>query len=175
MFEKGSYVIYRSEGVCLISDIRDEKFASVGKADKYYILTPINDRRSTVFIPADNERLLGLMRKLMSADEINKMVEELRDERIEWQSDSRARNNLFRDILSRGDRRELVVLANTVGAKAEELTESGKRVCIADINTLRRAERLLFEEFSATTDISSAEQIMPLLRGELTLKPRAEK
>lgn len=111
----------------------------------------------------------------MSADEINKMVEELRDERIEWQSDSRARNNLFRDILSRGDRRELVVLANTVGAKAEELTESGKRVCIADINMLRRAERLLFEEFSATTDISSAEQIMPLLRGELTLKPRAEK
>lgn len=175
MFEKGSYVIYRSEGVCLISDIRDESFASVGRADKYYILTPINDSRSTVFVPADNERLVGFMRKLMSAAEINKLVEELRDERIEWQSDSRARNNSFRDILSRGDRRELIVLANTVGEKTEELAKSGKRVCTADLNTLRRAERQLLEEFSATTDLSSTEQIMSLLRGELTLEPRAEK
>ena len=83
MFEIGGYVIYRSEGVCVISDIRYENFGGSSKGEKYYILNPLNDRKSTVFVPVENDKLVGMMRKLLSASDIEEMVTELREERMD--------------------------------------------------------------------------------------------
>lgn len=172
MFEVGSYVIYRSEGVCVISDIRSESFGMIGKEEQYYILTPVNDGKSTVFVPLANEKLVGFMRRLMSAEEINAMLGELRDERMEWITDSRARNNAFKEILLRGDRRELIVLVNTVSEKLDQIADSGRKAGSTDLNALHKAERMLYEEFSATTDVASMDKIIPLLRGQISLSPR---
>ena len=170
MFEIGSRVVYRAEGVCVISDIRSESFGSIGKSEKYYILTPIGDKKSTVFVPINNECLVGYMRELMSAEKIEQMLCELRDERMEWIVDSRARNAVFREILSLGDRRDLVVLVNTVWEKIEEQRLAGKKPGSTDLGALAKAERLLYEEFAATTDIGSQENVMGVLRGEIRLR-----
>ena len=129
MFEIGSYVIYRAEGVCVISDIRKENFGSLGNENEYYILTPVSNKSSTVFVPVSNEKLVSLIRPLMSAIEIERMLDEIRNDRIEWINDSRARNTAFKEILSSGDRRELCVLAITVFEKAEQITKNNKKVC----------------------------------------------
>ncbi|MBQ9112540.1 MAG: CarD family transcriptional regulator [Clostridia bacterium] len=169
MFKVGSYVSYRSEGVCVISDIRDESFGMIGKQEQYYILTPVGDSKSTVFVPLANERLVSYMRPLMSAREISEMLAEVRDCRMEWLPDSRARNAVFREILSLGDRRELVILVNTVSEKIEAVIAAGRKPGTTDLGALRRAEKMLYDEFSATTDISSADKIVPLLRGEIVI------
>ena len=36
MFKVGTYVSYRSEGVCVISDIRMEAFNALGKNEEFY-------------------------------------------------------------------------------------------------------------------------------------------
>ncbi|MBE6546378.1 MAG: hypothetical protein E7668_02910 [Ruminococcaceae bacterium] len=169
MFEIGSYVIYRAEGVCKISDIRNESFGAVGGESRYYILSPLNDEKSTVFVPTDNNALLGMMRPLMSAEEICRLVMELKNERMEWIPESRARNTKFKEVLSLGDRRELIVLVNTVHEHMEEAVKCGKKPTGTDENAIRRAIRLLYEEFAATTDLKTEEDIIPLLRGELCL------
>ncbi len=169
MFEIGSYVVYRAEGVCKVSDIRNESFGAIGKEEQYYILTPIYDGRSTVFVPLANEKLVGFMRELLSAEEICAMVEEIRGERLEWAADSRARNAAYREILSLGDRRQLCVLANTVTEKLEQAAAQGRKAGTTDIGALQKAIRMLYEEFLATTDISSPEEILPVLRGERKL------
>ena len=174
MFEIGSFVIYRSEGVCVVTDIRIENFGTIGKEEQYYILTPINDGKSTVFVPLANERLVSFMRPLMSADEINAMADGLRDERMEWLPDSRGRNNAFRDVLSRGDRRELCVLVNTVNERLEQIAVQGKKAGSTELSALSKAEKMLYEEFRVTTDISSIEQISLLLKGEILLGVRRE-
>ena len=170
MYEIGSYVIYRAEGVCKISDIRTESFGAIGGQEKYYILSPVNDEKSTVFVPLGNDVLLGMMRPLMSAEEICQLAEELRDRRLEWIPESRARNTMFRELLAVGDRRELIVLVNTVVEHMEATVAAGKKPGSTDENALRRARRLLYEEFSATTDIGGEEDVVPLLRGELTVR-----
>lgn len=169
MFEIGSYVSYRAEGVCVICDIREERFGALGDAAKYYILSPVGDEKSTVFVPMENEELLSLMRPLLSAEQIFQMVEELRDERLAWIEESRLRNLKFREILSLGDRKQLIVLVNTVAEHNEMIIKLGKKVGSTDENALYRAKTMLFEEFSMTTDLRSAEEILPLLRGERTL------
>ena len=169
MFEIGSYVIYRAEGVCIIADIRNESFGTIGKQERYYILSPIHDPKSTVFVPVDNQRLVGYMRRLMSAAEITDMINELKDVRMEWAPDSRARSAAFREVLLLGDRRELVVLVNTVSEKLEEIVAGGKKAGSTDTNALKKAEKMLFEEFSATTDISSSDEVVAVLRGKRIL------
>ena len=172
MFEIGSYVIYRAEGVCIVRDIRNESFGTIGKPEEYYILEPLSDRGSTVFVPVNNPKLVGYMRALMSAEEITAMLSELREERMEWITDSRARNDAFKKILALGDRRELVVLVNTVSERLERQSAEGKRAGTTDTNALHRAQKLLYEEFSATSDLASVAQVLPLLRGEITLLPK---
>ena len=166
MFEIGSFVVYRAEGVCRISDIRVESFGALGGEESYYILTPKNDEKSTVYVPVANDRLVAMMRPLLSADEIRSTVSELRELRVDWVEESRARNTRFREILSVGDRRELIVLANTIVERAD-LASRGevKKLTGSDENTLRRIVRMLFEEFSMTCDLTE-DQILPLLAGD---------
>ncbi|MBE6576929.1 MAG: hypothetical protein E7653_02170 [Ruminococcaceae bacterium] len=173
MFEIGSRVVYRAEGVCVVSDIRNENFGTIGKEEQYYILTPINDGRSTVFVPLANELLVGYMRELMSAEEINAMVDEIREERLEWPTDNRARNNVFKETLALGERRQLCVLVNTVTEKLEKAAALGKKAGTTDLGVLHKALTMLYEEFSATTDIDTPEKILPLLRGEIKLGEKA--
>lgn len=172
MFEKGSYVIYRSEGVCVISDVRSESFGAIGGAETYYVLSPIREPRSTVFVPVENERLVAFMRPLMNAAQITAMVNEEHGERLEWLADSRARGNIFKEILARGDRRELVRLVNTLSEKHEEARNRGAKCCASELGLLERAKKMLFDEFSATTDLNSVDEIMPVLRGERVLSDR---
>ena len=173
MFEIGSYVSYRAEGVCVISDVREERFGTLGNVTKYYILSPIGDEKSTVFVPMDNEVLVAMMRPLLSASEILALVESLREERMEWIEESRLRNLRFREIFANGDRQQMIVLLNTVAEHSEMIRAMGKKVGSTDENAQYRAQTMLFEEFSVTTDLSSPDDVLPLLRGERTLHDKA--
>lgn len=164
--------MYRSEGVCRISDIRQETFGNVGNGATYYILTPLNDAKTTLFVPIENEQLVGYMRPLLSAQEIVSLAAELREERMEWIAENRVRNVRFREILSLGDRKELIVLIHTIREHAKQAVANGKRFAAGDEQAFRRATRLLLEEFSATTDLSTAEELLSVLMGDRIPKPR---
>ncbi len=169
MFEVGSYVTYRSEGVCIVSDIRFESFGSVGTSEQYYILTPVSDAKSLVFVPVNNPVLTGYMKPLLNADEANGLVSRLKDKRLEWCADARARTAEFKEILSSGDRERLVLLLNTLKERFEKLTAAGKKISSAELGIYSRGEKLLYEQLAAATDIASQSQVTPFLKGEILL------
>lgn len=166
MFKIGEYVSYRAEGVCVISDIRTESFNALGKCEDYYILSPIKDMNSVLYVSVNNELLTSKMQRLLSAEEICELADSLRNERLEWISESRARTNGFREILATGDRRLLIVLVNTLTERIEApQAGNGKKPTAGDENALKRAKRMLLDEFSATTDLKSEEELMLVLCG----------
>ncbi len=169
MFEIGSCVVYRSEGVCQIIDIRTEPFGGRGPGERYYILSPKSDPKSTLFVPVENETLTAQMRPLLSAEEIDDLCEELRSGRMEWIPESRARNHAFREILSAGDRRELIVLVHTLWEQMEAQAKEGKKATATDQNAYRRARKLLYDEFCTTAALESEDDVLSLIRGEKTL------
>ena len=69
-FCKGEYVNYRTSGVCLIEDIAVPEFASGGEKGEYYILRPVKDKSTTLFVPIKSEALLSGMRHLLAKEEI---------------------------------------------------------------------------------------------------------
>ncbi|MBQ2384996.1 MAG: CarD family transcriptional regulator [Clostridia bacterium] len=139
MFAVGDYVSYRSEGVCVVSDIRTEEFNALGKSEEYYILAPLKDMNSVLYVPVNNEVLVAKMQPLLSADEICALADELRGELMDWIDDSRARNAALREILAGGNRRELIVLVNTILDRIARSAEIGRKITAGDENTLKRA------------------------------------
>ena len=172
MFKIGTYVSYRSEGVCVISDIRTEAFNALGKSEQFYILAPIKDISSILYVPVNNETLTSKMRPLLSAEELCDLADELRDERSDlWSTDSRARNAMLREILASGDRRQIIVLINTITDMMKNPSTTEKRLTAGDQNILKRAKKMLVAEFSVTTDINSEDDLMRVLCGESRCAP----
>lgn len=172
MLKKGGYVVYRSEGVCVISDIKEETFGTVGEKEEYYILTPVKDLKSTIYVPVKNSTLRSYMRELMNAEEITEMCKAVKGERLKLPNDSRGRNNIYREIFSIGDRRELMILVNTLAEDLNSLQVLGRKVAITDENAIKRAKKLLFDEFSISTDISSEDDVVALLKGEISVSDK---
>lgn len=173
MFTVGTYVSYRSEGVCVITDIRKESFNALGKSEDYYILAPLKDINSVLYVPVNNEALTSKMQSLLPADEICALADELRTERMAWIDDSRTRNGALRALLVAGDRRELIILVNTIIDRIEHAPEIGRRVTAGDESTLKRAIKMLVDEFSATTDIAGEDELLGVLKGEHRCRPKS--
>lgn len=164
-YRVGDRVIYRAEGICDVVDVRRERFIGQTDESEYYILSPQNDPNSTVYVPVDNEALTALMRPLLSREEILSLCDELREHRMEWIVDSRGRNAAFREVLSIGDRREVIVLVNTVREHIAENEKRGKKPGSTDTGALRRGSKLLRDEFSPAIPMESDEVLYAVLDG----------
>ena len=165
MFKVGAYVSYRAEGVCVISDIRNEAFNSLGKKEEFYILSPIRDMNSVLYVPVNNELLTSKMRPLLTPDGIRELADELRDQRMEWINESRSRNSALREILATGDRYTLVLLVYTIQDRIDRSAEIGRKITAGDEAILKRAKRMLIDEFSFTSDIKNEKALDELLWG----------
>ena len=158
MFEIGAFVVYGSGGIFRIDDIRNENFG--GAIRKYYVMKSVGDTAATtIFVPTDNEMLVSRMKPMISQKEIEALISDMPLEPIEWQNDTKVRSECFRKIIEGGDRRELLRLMRTVYVKKQELAASGKRVYAADENAMKRAERIIFDEFSAVLGVADDEII----------------
>ncbi len=156
MFEIGAFVLYGSQGVCRVSDIRSEDFS--GEAKQYYILTPADDAKMVIYVPTDAAALTGQMRPLLSPDELRQLiVEGSRADALEWITDPRSRNEAFKNILSGGDRRLLLRMLRTLHEQRTKQEASGKKLYAADEQAYERAQKLLRGEIAISMNIGPAE------------------
>ncbi len=165
MFKKGMSVIYGSNGVYVIEDIRTEEF--LGEKREYYVLSqPERRGNDKVFIPLDNEKLTSQIKPILSREEIYELIGKIPKEPMPWINESRARNEHFKNIFARADRVELMHLAKTIYLRKEEMTFQGKKIFLADENALARAEKVIFDEFSLVLDIAR-EDVIPFIMEQI--------
>lgn len=156
MFEMGSYVVYGSQGVCRVEDIRREDFS--GTAKDYYILTPTDDTKMVIYVPTDAPSLTEKMRPLLSGDELQSLIRDGgREDMLEWINDPRQRNEYFKSILASGDRRLLFRLLRTIYDRREQQRACGRKLYAADELIAQQAEKLLHGEISTVLQIAPDE------------------
>jgi CarD family transcriptional regulator len=167
MFEIGSYVSYRADGVCKIADIRKESFGVLAEPALYYVLHPIHDEKSIFFVPVDNGMLVAKMRQLLSADEITALIKRVSERPLEWIPETKPRANFFKRILSEGEREELIYLVRLLKIHTETMQSQGKKVYATDDAAAKRAAQLLFAEFSMVLPIESPNDIPAFIESVL--------
>ena len=157
MYKIGDNVVYGSNGVMTVVDVRDESFGDAVR--KYYVLHPYGSgSESLVFVPVDNEKLLAIMSPLLSREEyisIFRSVRSLPD--CEWGKDGRSRTEIFKSILDSCDRAKIISMIRTIYKMGEKRALEGKKNFVSDENALRKAERILTVEISLVFGIDESE------------------
>ena len=155
MFSVGDTVVYGTQGVCRIKEISMQKFGKT-KAE-YYILVPVSDERSVVYVPTANEKLVSKMRELISRDELDLLIEDVAEDELEWISDDNGRKAYCDEVMKSGTRKELMQLVGMLYTRREYLKNERKHFHNVDAQYLKAAEKLLHDEFAYVLGISAEE------------------
>ena len=154
MFCVGQTVLYGSNGVCMVDDVTEKR---IGKTKmQYYVLKPLCNNTSTLFVPTANQQLVSKMRRILTEDEAEAILRDL-PPCGDWNDNKQERSEQFRAIITEGSCVELIRLIRLVRTHGQEQLAGGKRLHITDERFLKEAEKMICEEFSLVLHISRDE------------------
>lgn len=157
MHQVGENIVYGSVGVMTVLDRRDEVI--LGEKKEYFLLSEYGrDGSSVTYVPCDNERLVSLMRSVLTKEEIADAIARagLMDD-MEWKPDNRSRTDLFKTVLESGDRAAILVMIRSIHRAGLRRAAIGKKNFLTDENFMKRAEKLIASEFALSMGVTVAE------------------
>ncbi len=158
MYKINDTVIYGTDGICTVTDIAEREVC--GKTDVYYILKPLHRNGATIMVPSSNPVLVSRLRKLLTPDEVKKLVSGISSQQgAAWIDNEKQRKQTYRDVILHGDRCEMISFIKTIYDHSEHMKRLGKKVHACDERFLEEAQRILHEEFSVVLGISREEVI----------------
>lgn len=166
MYEIGDTVVYGTQGVCRIEGVQTRKVQ--GEYVDYLVLRPVYEKDSTIFVPKNNEKLVGKMRNILSAEEIYEIIAELPDKDPVWIDDDNARKMHYQQIIDEGDRAKIMLIIKTIYDHKLKQEEKGRHLHQADEYILSQAEKLLHNEFALVLDIKP-EDVVPFVTKQMNV------
>lgn len=155
MFRMGDVVLYGIQGICKISGIEVKQ---IGKtALDYYVLNPVFNESTALFVPVDNEKLTTKMQNILGVKEVKQLIEKAQQISVLEICDEATKRERYREILSSGNREELISLIKTIRLEREKRSKLNKKLNMSDEQTLYKAERLLFNEIAYVLEIEPQE------------------
>ena len=76
-------------------------------------------------------------------------------EKPNWIENEQERKAKYKEIIAKGDRRELIRLIKSVYLHGQKLKLTGKKLHVVDERFLKEAERLLYDEFAHVLKIET--------------------
>ena len=164
VYQSGECVVYGVHGVCRV--IGKEKQLVNRKRTEYLVLEPIGHGESRFYLPVANETAMGKLRPVLTREALCALLdsEEIREDN--WIADENLRKQYYRELITSGDRRELMRMVHTLYGYRVAQQTAGKKFHLCDDNFLRDAEKLLASEISLVLD-KSQEDARQYLREQL--------
>lgn len=156
-FTVNDLVSYRTSGVCRIAEIKNCDFG--GKQREYYILNPIHDEKSVIFVPVDSP-LSDKMKSVLTKDEANEIIaSSIPEKPFDWIENDRERTAKIKEIASSGDRERITLMIKTLRLRRKALSACGKKLRVTDEAALVSAEKVLYDEFAYALGIERGDVI----------------
>lgn len=166
MFNKGDTVLYGSSGVCRVEGTKQQELYDT--MIEYLVLKPVYDENSTVFVPVRNKELMSKIIPILSEKQVYEFIDNIPNEETIWIEDDKQRKQLYQDIISRFDRKQLVQIIKTLYLHKISQQEKGRKLHQCDEQILRQAEKLLYSEFAVALNIP-VDEILPLITKQIEL------
>jgi len=161
MFRVNDVIIYGAHGVCRIADMEEKTVGGVKR--NYYVLKPVNDDGSTIFVPTDNELVLKKMRRLLTKEEVIDLIDSMTDEDGPWIKNDNDRKEHYRKVLSGGDHAALLRTIRGIYSHRREREAEGKRLHMIDERFFKDAEQILYNEFQYVLNLNSKEELLAFI------------
>ena len=151
MYNKGDYVLKIPEGICKIADIGYFDISGMNTDKQYYILVPIKDDTSKVYIPVENagEKL----RSIISKDDAMQFIKSIPDINTKDIANEKMREQEYKSAILSGDHEKLVSIIKLIYARKCERINQGKKVTAIDDRYFKQAEDILFSELSFVLNV----------------------
>ncbi len=146
MFQKGEYVIYGSNGICLIQDITTLNIPGIDQNRKYYLLKPVYSSGSTVYTPVDTAD--ASLRPALSKEEADSLIQSIPDIPLITLPDEKALENTYKKYMRSNNCKAWVQLIKTIYLRKENRLMKGYKVTALDNRYFNLAESSLYGELS---------------------------
>lgn len=98
MFSINDTIIYGNYGICTIIGKQNMTVDSV--TGSYYVLKPVFEDSSTLYLPVGNEKTEEKMRRILSAEEIYAIIKEIPDEETIWIDNEKEQKSVTKTFCS---------------------------------------------------------------------------
>lgn len=160
MFDIGESLIYGASGICQLEDILERDINQ--ETRRCYVLRPVYEAGSTLYVPVGSEKLEAKMRPLLCREEVYALIDEMPQEDADWIENENQRRESYTQALASGDRTQLVQLIKTVFARQQELRAAGRKLRMSDERFMKDAERALYDEFAYVLGMAR-EEVFPFI------------
>ncbi|MDL2212237.1 CarD family transcriptional regulator [Erysipelotrichaceae bacterium OttesenSCG-928-M19] len=164
MYKIDQIINYGSKGICQITDIVTKQINDNNQT--YYVLKPIYDASSTIYVPQDNKDLTAKLCQIISKEEIFDVLDNMGTEFDLWSDNKNEREAMYRDILESGNQLEILKLIKTIYEKRVEKELDNKKLHLFDENIFKEAERRLYNEFGYVLNIEP-ENVLSFIKNYL--------
>ncbi len=165
VYSVGEYISCQGIGICQISDISEMDFGDYNPR-KYYKLRPVYDVHSTSYLPVDSPEVSNKLRKLITKDEIDTVIDDAERVSMDWIENGKQRAERFNAILSDGDRVKALWLVKTLSMHKAEVESQNRKFYASDARILAAAEKLVCEEFAFVLGCDKNE-VIPYIKAHL--------
>lgn len=155
MYQIGEYIVYGTNGVCLVTDVGPSPF---DKKDTrtYYVLKPISGPvASVIYTPVDNDRIP--MRPLMTAQEGQQLLSHICTIEGLAIPNEKLRREAYRAAIITGAPESYVAVIKTIGNRRASFAGTQRRLPEFEIEYDSIARRHLYTELSLVLERSLAE------------------
>ena len=156
MLNINDHIIYGSNGVCKVVDIKTMK---LGKLDEntYFIIKQIHDAASTFYLPVDYDPATINLRPVHTKSEIISLIDAMPDCGIVWIDNERERGKTFLARIESNDCFEMIKIIKSI--YIEKTKEKHKRVNQYDYKIMNLGEKKLYDEMAFVLEIDCAEVV----------------
>lgn len=155
MFEKGELIMCGGHGVCRVVNVTGNPIDRSDKIRKYYVLDPVFEKASTIYMPVDNEKVV--MRRILTKEEAEELAGQISEIDIVWIQEEKSREQMYKEAIRTYDCRSLVQIIKTLYLRKQSRLKEGKKVLSSDEQYMRKAEELLYSEMSLALSIPKGE------------------
>ena len=156
-YQKGEYIRYACNGVCLVDDVRLDRLTKKEPPKEFYILKPVSNPASTLFVPTGNATLVAKMSRLPDREELDALILATREEPLDWIDDRKIRLASFQTIVKECDLGQLISLVSCIYHRREDLIAAGKKLGASEETLLQRAEALIENEVAFVLKVEQSE------------------
>lgn len=160
MFDIGEYVVYGNKGVCEVKKIGPVDIPGMSSERKYYTLSQVYTKGSTIFVPVDKED--SGLRYVLSKEEVNELISEIPNIKPVWIQNDKEREQIFTESIRKADTKRLVEMIIALYERRERRIADGKKATSTDERYFHAAEDILYGEIGVALglDKSQAKEIL---------------
>lgn len=146
MFTKGEYVFHETGGICLIEDVRFAPLEHMPADRQYYVMKPMHDPNSVIYIPVDSDRIF--LRRLLDREAAEELLDRIPFVRVIEEQNGKLLRAKYTELMHTYDPLEWVRVIKTVYLRAQPQSGRASRVSDTERAFAERARRHLHAELA---------------------------